>query len=79
MATYDVRPDSPPRLFKETAGYPLIYSRSVPGWGIFLAALLFIVALYEMPYVFTLEKTGWTAIPPVVEGSDAVPEFKRYS
>jgi len=32
-----------------------------------VAALLFSVALYELPYVLTLEKTGWTAIPPVVE------------
>ena len=32
----------------------------------FFAALLCIVTTYEVPYILTLAKTGWTPLPPVV-------------
>ena len=32
----------------------------------FVAALLCSVAVYELPYILTLAKTGWSPLPPVV-------------
>lgn len=34
---------------------------------IFFAALLCSVAFYELPYILTLAKTGWTPLPPILE------------
>ena len=35
--------------------------------AIFFAALLSSIAIYELPYLLTLAKTGWSPLPPVVD------------
>ena len=55
-----------PFLLASPTPVNIIQPEKISKRAIFFAALLCSVLFYELPYILTLARTGWTPLPPVV-------------